>query len=72
MARGVFNLADVIYRQNGDFTKAEMLARESLRIRSLIFDSNHQSTGRSCNLLAHVLLIQGELGDETRGFKNAF
>jgi tetratricopeptide (TPR) repeat protein len=42
MATGAFNLADVFYRQKGDYTKAEEFARESLRIRSLIFDSNHQ------------------------------
>jgi hypothetical protein len=45
VADGASNLADVILQQNGDLIKAEELAREALRIRSLINDSNHQSVG---------------------------
>jgi hypothetical protein len=44
-----------------------MLARESLRIRTLIFGTDHNSMVLSCNLLANVLEVQGKLGDETRG-----
>jgi tetratricopeptide (TPR) repeat protein len=72
VARGAYNLADVIFRQNGDLIIAEELARESLRIRSLINDSNYHSVGCSCNLLATVLNIQGKLGDETRGLYERF
>jgi hypothetical protein len=47
--------------------KAEELARESLRITSLINDSNHHRVGMTCSLLASILSGQGQLGDETRG-----
>jgi hypothetical protein len=81
VARGAFNLADVIYQQKreastladliykrkGDLIKAEELARESLRIRSLIFDSNDQIVGMSCDLVANILKKHSKLGDETRG-----
>jgi hypothetical protein len=67
IARGAFNLANMVYRQKGDFTRAEELARESLRITSLINDSNDHSIGRACSLLASTLTVQGQLGDETRG-----
>jgi hypothetical protein len=68
VAEGAFNLANVIFRQNGDLIKAEELARESLRIRILLYGINHHSVGLSCELLAIILDKQGKLGDETRGF----
>jgi flagellar hook assembly protein FlgD len=40
MAMGAYNLANVILKQNGDLIKAEELARESLRIRTLHHDVN--------------------------------
>jgi hypothetical protein len=67
VATGAYNLADVIYKQKEDLMKAEELARESLRIASIIDNSNHYSIGRSCSLLANILSGQGQLGDETRG-----
>jgi hypothetical protein len=68
VATGVFNLADVIFRQDEDLIKAEGLTRESLRIRSLIYGINDPSVGSSCYFLACILEAQGNLGDETRGF----
>jgi tetratricopeptide (TPR) repeat protein len=65
MATGAYNLADVIYRQRGDLIKAEELARESLRIRTLINHSDHNTVGVSSLLLAHILRVQGKLGNET-------
>jgi hypothetical protein len=50
VAVGAYNLADVIFKQNGDSIKAEELARESLRIRTLKYGSDHLSVGRSCSL----------------------
>jgi hypothetical protein len=67
MASGAFNLANVIFKQEGDLMKAEMLARESLRIRTLIYGRDHNLVEMSCNLLANILRSQGNLGDETRG-----
>jgi hypothetical protein len=67
VATGAYNLTDVLYRQEGDEIKAEEFARESLRITSLINDSNHHRVGRTCCLLADILMGQGQLGDETRG-----
>jgi flagellar hook assembly protein FlgD len=54
VAEGAYNLTDLIYQQNGDLIKAEELARESLRIASLLNDNNHHTVGRSCNLLANT------------------
>jgi hypothetical protein len=72
VAKGAFNLADVIFEQDGDLIKAEELARESLRIFSLINGSNHYRVGNSCNLLAGILREQGHLGDETRKLHERF
>jgi tetratricopeptide (TPR) repeat protein len=63
MATGAYNLADVIVRQEGDLIKAEKLARESLRIRTLNNDFNINTCR---DLLARIMLTQGNLGDETR------
>jgi tetratricopeptide (TPR) repeat protein len=65
VANGAYNLANVIYRQEGDLIKAEELARESLRIRTLI--NNYSIVISSCDLLARILSAQGKLGDETKG-----
>jgi tetratricopeptide (TPR) repeat protein len=62
-ATGAYNLADVIFQQDGDLLKAEELARESLRITSLINGSNHCRVGRTCSLLTGILRGQGQLGD---------
>jgi tetratricopeptide (TPR) repeat protein len=70
VAEGAYNLANVIYQQDGDLIKAEELARESLRIGSLIND--HHSVGRTCGLLANILRVQSKLGDETRGMYEYF
>jgi hypothetical protein len=72
VATGAYNLANVIYRQKGDLIKAEELSRESLRIESLINDSNHYNVGRACSLLSSILMGQGQLGDETRGLNELY
>jgi tetratricopeptide (TPR) repeat protein len=67
VANGSHNLANVILRQKGDLLKAEMLAREALRIRSLIYSSgNDYKIGTSCDLLARILQSQGKFEDETK------
>lgn len=71
VAQGAHNLANVIYQQHQkrtnfeELAKAEELAREAVRIRSLIHDSEHEILGDSCNLLAHILQSQGKV-DEPR------
>jgi tetratricopeptide (TPR) repeat protein len=65
VAKGYYNLADVIDEQEGDLVKAEMLARESLRIRTHIYSNDHVNVGLSCSLLARLLVSQGNPGDET-------
>jgi tetratricopeptide (TPR) repeat protein len=67
VAKGAFNLANVIFKQEGDLVKAEELARESLRIRTLKNDSYHCTLDSSCDLLARILCAQSKFGDETRG-----
>jgi tetratricopeptide (TPR) repeat protein len=62
-ANGYYNLANVINKQEGDSVKAEMLARESLRIRTCVYGNDH--IGLSCGLLARILMSQDNLGNET-------
>jgi hypothetical protein len=45
VAAGAFNLAGVIYQQQGNLVKAEELAREALRIRELVYPSHHHHIG---------------------------
>jgi hypothetical protein len=67
VAEGHFNLGRVLSLQlNGDLVKAEMLARESLRIRARLYCSNHLYVGFSMGLLGGVLRRQGNVGDEVR------
>jgi tetratricopeptide (TPR) repeat protein len=65
VAGGYHNLANVINAQEGDLVKAEMLARESLRITTRVYGNDHVNLGPSCDLLARILMSQGDLGDET-------
>jgi tetratricopeptide (TPR) repeat protein len=65
VAKGYYNLADVIHQLKGDLVKAEMLARDSLRIRTRIDSNVNINVGLSCSLLARILMSQGNLGDET-------
>jgi tetratricopeptide (TPR) repeat protein len=67
VAMGAYNLADVILRQDdGDLIKGEKLARESLRIRTRLYGSNHRRIGTSCLLLGRILMNQVKYGDETK------
>jgi hypothetical protein len=66
VARGYFDLANVINEQpKGDCVKAEMLARESLRIR-VLFNGNDPNLGNTAKLLAIILMSQFKLGSETK------
>jgi hypothetical protein len=67
VANGADNLAEAMYRQvDGDKTKAEKLARESLRIRTRLYGSDDRRMGISCILLARILMNQGKFGDVTK------
>jgi tetratricopeptide (TPR) repeat protein len=66
VARGYCDLGHAIYRQKGDLVKAEKLVRESLRIRTRLFVSDHTYVEISSSLLANVLQAQGKLGNETK------
>jgi hypothetical protein len=66
VARGHYDLANVIIRIKGDIAKAELLAREALRINSLVYGIDHHHLGCNLNLLARILMQQGKLGDETK------
>jgi hypothetical protein len=65
VAEGYHNLANVINTQDGDFVKAEMLARESLRIRTRLYSNDHINVGLVSSLLANILMSQDNMGDET-------
>jgi tetratricopeptide (TPR) repeat protein len=67
VAMGAHNLADVIYQQDyGDLIKAENLSRESLRIRTRLYDTNNHRIGMNCLHLGRILTNQGKFGDETK------
>jgi tetratricopeptide (TPR) repeat protein len=66
MATGYYGLGNVIYRQMGDYVKAEMLVRESLRIRTRLQYAQEVSVGMSFGILAKILSAQGKLGSETK------
>lgn len=66
VAKGAYNLADAIYRQDGDLVKAEGLVRIALRLRTLVYGGDHGYVVESCCLLANILRAQKTLGDETR------
>lgn len=70
-AIGSYNLANVIYQQNGDLIKAEKLARDSLRIRYQLHGDNHW-TCESCFLLANILTLQNKVGTETKELYKRF
>jgi tetratricopeptide (TPR) repeat protein len=66
VAKGYYDLANVICQQKGDLVKAEMLVRESLRIRSQLHCHDHQMVGSCVILLAGILRSQGKLDYETK------
>jgi hypothetical protein len=65
VATGYYNLANVINKQKEDLVKAEMLARESLRIRTRVYGNDHVEVGHNCSLLGDILMSQDNLGNET-------
>jgi tetratricopeptide (TPR) repeat protein len=66
VANGYYDLGNVTNIPGGDFVKAEKLARESYRIRILLYHKDHENVGLSVSLLASTLLSQVKLGDETK------
>jgi hypothetical protein len=71
VALAYFNLAKLIQRQffhkqEGDLVKAEMLIRESLRIRTLLYRYDDMQLGYCVSLLAGILKSQEKKGPETR------
>jgi tetratricopeptide (TPR) repeat protein len=66
VARGYYDLGNVINQQDRDLVKAEKLVRESFRIRSRLYDTHHQYVGMSIGLLAGILQSQGNLSSETQ------
>jgi hypothetical protein len=65
VANGYMNLGRTVYELNVDQPKAEMLVRESLRIRLKVYDNNHLLVGHSLSLLVRILLSQGKIEEET-------
>jgi hypothetical protein len=67
VANGNYDLGDVIYQQNGDYFKSEKLVRESLCIRTRLYNNDNVNIGRTFGFLADILYAQGKLGMETQG-----
>jgi tetratricopeptide (TPR) repeat protein len=66
VANGYFDLAKVIYKQEGDLERAAMLVRESLRIRTLINHKDHLYVTYSASLLASILQSKKQLDKEMK------
>jgi tetratricopeptide (TPR) repeat protein len=66
VAQGYYNFANVLCQLKGDLVKAEMLGRESLRIRTRLYGNNHQNVGYISSLLGRILKAQNKLGRETK------
>jgi hypothetical protein len=67
VAKGYYNLGNVmVNNQNEDLVRAEMLARESLRIRTQLYGNDHHRVGESIGLLAAILIKQGNLENEVK------
>jgi hypothetical protein len=68
VANGYFQLAYAIFlEENGELVRAEMLVRESLRIRTqLSTNTSELYLAESTSLLAGILQKQGMLGDEEK------
>jgi hypothetical protein len=72
VAKGYYDLGNVINQQKGGgLLKSEILVRESLRIRTSLYDDGHTPLGdtqvaMSTILLASILHAQGNLGSETK------
>jgi len=66
VARGCYNLANVIYKQDGDFVKAELLVREAYRIWQELYEQDHAYIREALFLLCNLLNTQGKLGDEVK------
>jgi hypothetical protein len=66
VAKGYYYLASVICQQNEDLVRAEMLARELLRIWQLLYDKDHIHVATSIGLLANILRRQGQCGAEVK------
>jgi tetratricopeptide (TPR) repeat protein len=71
VASGAYNFADVIFRQKGNLVRAGELARESLRIRTLLYGNTSNCVGLSCNLLAKILGAQNKLKESIELFERA-
>jgi hypothetical protein len=65
VAKGHYNLASAINQQEGDLVKAEMIARDSLRIRTRVYGNGHVKVGLTCGLLARILISQDNMDNET-------
>jgi hypothetical protein len=70
VAEGYYYLASVICKQKGDQIKAEKLAREAYRIQLHLHDQHH--VGYCANVVANILMEQGNLEDETRGLYECY
>lgn len=68
MAKGHYSSAKVINAANGDYLKAEKLAREAYRIHFQLFGKDHYYIGFESYLLGDFLIEQGNLGDGTKDF----
>jgi tetratricopeptide (TPR) repeat protein len=65
VAGGRDNLARVFLKED-NHAKAEMLVRESLRIRTLLYDVNHPILGKNIGLLGSIFLSQKRINSETK------
>jgi hypothetical protein len=64
VAKGYYDLGNVLFKQKRNFVKAEMLVRESLRIRVFLFNDDDFSVGSTTGLLGGILVAQLKIGKD--------
>jgi hypothetical protein len=66
VAKRYHNLAHAIFLQKENLKKAENLTRETLSIRSQLYEDSHENVGHTSDLLACILQSQDNFGNETK------
>jgi hypothetical protein len=66
LGQGYYNLGNIIFLQNKDLMRAEMLARKAYRIRFKLYGNDHHTIGVCANLLGNILLAQENLENEMK------
>jgi serine/threonine-protein kinase len=60
-----------VYRQQGDYGRAEAGAREALNLRRLLPGADHPDVGKTTHVLGDIAVLRGQLADAEALYKQA-